>query len=60
MIRRAASMGATLILQANEAIHNLPASATELARLMGVNGYTRVRVTERAGFARPLIVGLPE
>ena len=60
VIRRAASMGATLILQANEAIHNLPASATELARLMGVNGYTRVRVTERAGFARPLIVGLPE
>lgn len=60
VIRRAASMGATLVLQANEAIHNLPASAAQLARRMGANGYPNVRVTERAGFARPLLVGLPE
>jgi 2-polyprenyl-3-methyl-5-hydroxy-6-metoxy-1,4-benzoquinol methylase len=60
VIRRAASMGATLILQANEAIHNLPASAMQLARLMGANGYPRVRVTERPGFARPLLVGVPQ
>ena len=51
VIRRAASMGATLILQANEAIHNLPASASRLAHLMGGNGYPNVRVAERAGCA---------
>ena len=60
VIRRAASMGATLVLQANEAIHNLAASAAQLARMMGVNGYRNVRVTALAGFARPLLVGIPE
>jgi SAM-dependent methyltransferase len=58
VIRRAARMGATLILQANEAIHNLPARATELARLMKQNGYPDVQITAPTGFSRPLLVGL--
>jgi 2-polyprenyl-3-methyl-5-hydroxy-6-metoxy-1,4-benzoquinol methylase len=60
VIRRAASMGATLILQANEAIHNLPASADQLARLMGLNGYPQISISQSPGFARPLLVGLPQ
>jgi SAM-dependent methyltransferase len=57
VIRRAASMGATLILQANEAIHNLPARAAQLARLMEQNGYPQIQITGPADFARPLLVG---
>ncbi|HET7218475.1 MAG TPA: class I SAM-dependent methyltransferase [Vicinamibacterales bacterium] len=59
VIRRAAAMGATLVLQANEAIHNLPASTEHLARLMGLNGYPQISIATRPGFTRPLLVGVP-
>ena len=39
IIAKAAAMGATLVLQANEAIDNLPARAAILERLMVSNGY---------------------
>jgi SAM-dependent methyltransferase len=57
IIRKAASMGAVLILQANDAIDNLPAKALDLHRLMHDNGYPEVQVHTPAGFARPLLVG---
>src|SRR3989337_1559851 len=44
IIRKAASMGAVLILQANDAIDNLPARALDLHRLMRDNGYPEVQV----------------
>ena len=59
IVRKAAGMRATLVLQANEAIHNLPASAARLRRLMEQNGYGPVRVFSAKGFARPLLVGTP-
>lgn len=59
VIRNAAAMGATLILQANEAIDNLPARCEELKRLMAANGYPNVVVHDFPGFARPLLVGRP-
>jgi hypothetical protein len=57
VIARAASWGATLVLQANEAIDNLPAGAATLRRLMQENGYPAVEVHAFSGFARPLLVG---
>lgn len=59
IVRKAADMRATLVLQANEAIDNLPASAAQLQRLMEENGYDPVRVFSAKGFARPLLVGQP-
>jgi SAM-dependent methyltransferase len=56
VIAKAAAMGATLVLQANEAIDNLPARAAILERLMVANGYPNVRVHAPSGFARPLLV----
>jgi SAM-dependent methyltransferase len=57
IISKAASMNAVLILQANEAIDNLPAKTLELHRLMRDNGYPEISVHTPAGFARPLLVG---
>jgi SAM-dependent methyltransferase len=57
VIARTAAMGATLVLQANEAIDNLPAGAVTLRRLMEENGYPSVDTHEFPGFARPLLVG---
>jgi SAM-dependent methyltransferase len=57
VVRKAATMGATLILQANEAIDNLPARAYQLHDLMKQNGYAEVDVIAPPGFARPLLIG---
>ena len=57
VIARAAAAGATLVLQANETIRNLPARAAELKALMEVNGYPNVAVHHYPGFGRPLLVG---
>ena len=57
IIRKAACSAATLILQANEAIDDLPAKSAVLARLMGENGYPLVEVHAPPGYARPLLVG---
>jgi len=56
IIAKASAMGATLVLQANEAIHNLPARAAVLEQLMVSNGYPDVRLYAPAGFSRPLLV----
>jgi len=61
IMRYAARMGATLVLQSNEAAENIPASrAARLRRLMEQHGYPSVAVHEFAGFARPILVGTPE
>jgi SAM-dependent methyltransferase len=57
VVRKAAEMGATLVLQANEAIGDLPARTDVLARLMRENGYPHVDVHAPRGYARPLLVG---
>ena len=57
IIAASAAMGATMILQANEAIGNLPARAADLRRLLAGNGYSNVAVHTYPGFARPLLVG---
>jgi SAM-dependent methyltransferase len=57
VIAKAAAMGATLVLQANDAISNLPAQTGTLRRLMADNGYPDVEVHVSPGFARPLLVG---
>lgn len=57
IIAKAASMSAVLMLQANEAIDNLPAKTLELHRLMRENGYAEIQVHTPAGFARALLVG---
>jgi len=59
IIAKAAAMGATLVLQANESIDNLPARAGVLARLMRENGYDGVGLHEYPGFGRPILVGEP-
>jgi len=59
VIRKAASMRAVLILQANDAIDNLPAKREDLARLMRENGYPSITIYAPPGFARPLLVGVP-
>ena len=59
VMRKAASMGAVLILQANDAIDNLPAKRQDLSRLMCENGYPSVTIYAPPGFARPLLVGMP-
>ena len=60
IIRKAAAMNAVLVLQANEAVDNLPAHTLDLRRLMGDNGYAEISVHTPAGFARPLLVGYTE
>ncbi len=57
IVRKAATMGATLVLQANEAIDNLPARAHQLHDLMKHNGYAEVDVIAPPGFTRPLLIG---
>jgi SAM-dependent methyltransferase len=57
VIAWAAGSGATLVLQANEAIGNLPARAATLRRLMEENGYPAVETHAFPGFTRPLLVG---
>jgi hypothetical protein len=56
IVAKASAMGATLVLQANEAIDNLPARAAVLEQLVVSNGYPDVRVYAPAGFTRPLLV----
>ena len=60
VIRFASSMAAVLVLQANEAIDNLPAKASTLQMLMQENGYSNVAVHAPRAFARPLLVGHPD
>jgi SAM-dependent methyltransferase len=60
IIRKAAGMGAILILQANDRIRgNLPATTPDLERLMRGHGYPSTVVHAPPGFARPLLVGRP-
>jgi SAM-dependent methyltransferase len=59
IVEKAAEMGAVLILQANDAIDNLPAKRTDLARIMGANGYPSLTIYAPPGFTRPLLVGVP-
>ena len=59
VIAKAAAAGATLVLQSNEAIDNLPAKAATLRRLMEENGYPVVEMHEFPGFTRPLLIGRP-
>jgi hypothetical protein len=56
-IERAAQMRAVLVLQANDAIDNLPARRGDLERLMRANGYSDVTLHAPTGFTRPLLVG---
>lgn len=60
VIAKAATTGATLVLQANDAISNLPASGRQLRLLMTANGYPQVTVHHFPGFARPILVGTPQ
>jgi hypothetical protein len=58
IVRKAAAMGATLILQSNEAIGSQrPGTARDLHRLMQENGYPDTQVYAPQGFSRPLLVG---
>lgn len=57
VIAKAAASGATLVLQANESITNLPAGGRTLERLMAANGYPSVRLYEYPEYGRPLLVG---
>jgi hypothetical protein len=57
IIQKAAAMNAVLILQANDAIDNVPAKTLDLHRLMRDNGYPEVQVHTREGGAQPLLVG---
>jgi hypothetical protein len=57
IVQKAAAIGATLILQSNEVIDNLPARAAALRTLMIDNGYATVDVHDAPGFARSLVVG---
>ena len=59
IVRRAAAMGAVLILQANEALEDLPARRDTLGRLMRENGFPSLTVYAPHGFRRPLLVGVP-
>jgi len=60
IIECAAQQRAVLVLQANDAIDNLPARRADLQRLMRANGYSDLSVYAPAGFTRPLLVGRPE
>ncbi|HEX5107719.1 MAG TPA: class I SAM-dependent methyltransferase [Vicinamibacterales bacterium] len=60
VVRKAAGMGAALILQANDGIRgNLPARTRDLRHLMLENGYPGTVVHALAGFARPVLAGHP-
>jgi SAM-dependent methyltransferase len=56
IIRKAADTNATLIVQSNDEIENLPAQTGVLRRLMEANGYGDVAVYAYPGFERPLLV----
>jgi SAM-dependent methyltransferase len=60
VIRKAADSGATMILQANDAIDNLPAKTETLHGLLRDNGYRDVSISAYPGFARPLLIASPE
>jgi Methyltransferase domain len=57
VIQKASAIGATLILQSNEAIDNLPARAAQLRALMIENGYSDVDSYDVPGFTRPILIG---
>ena len=57
IIEKAAGMRATLVLQANDSITNLPARAPVLEALMRRHGYSTVEVHRYPGFGRPILVG---
>jgi SAM-dependent methyltransferase len=57
IVTKAAAMNAVLILQANEAIDDLPAKTLDLHQLMRENGYPEIEVHTPGGFARPVLVG---
>ena len=60
IINHAARMGATLVLQSNEAAQDIPASrAARLRELMQQHGYPQVQVHTFGEFARPILVGVP-
>ena len=60
VVRKAATMGATLILQANDGAVDIPAARTSsLRELMAGNGYDSVHLHTRDEFLRPLLVGTP-
>jgi hypothetical protein len=60
LIRYAAGMGATLILQSNEGAQNIPASrADRLKHLMQLHGYSEVELHAFGDFARAILVGTP-
>jgi hypothetical protein len=59
IVTRAAKGGATLLLQANEAIgSNRPGTADDLLRLMRDYGYPTASVHAPLGYSRPLLVGM--
>lgn len=60
IVRKAAGIGATLVLQANEGATDIPGARTiALQELMARNGYEAAAVHTRDGFARPLLVATP-
>ena len=61
IIRHAAGMRATLVLQSNEGAQNIPASrAARLKELMQQYGYGDVRLHAFGDFARSILIGVPE
>lgn len=61
IIRHAASMRATLVLQSNDGAENIPASrARRLKELMQQGGYGDVRLHAFGDFARSILIGVPE
>lgn len=60
IVRKAAAMGATLVLQANEGATDIPAArAASLRELLITHGYPAVTLHTRDAFSRPLLVGAP-
>lgn len=60
IVRKAAALGATVVLQANDGADNIPAARTSALRdLLIANGYASAAVHTRDAFTRPLVVGAP-
>lgn len=60
IVRKAAAMGATIVLQANDGATAIPEARTSALRtLLVTHGYPTVHVHNRDRFSRPLLVGLP-
>jgi predicted nicotinamide N-methyase len=60
VMRHAARMGATLVLQSNEGAQDIPASrADRLMQLIRQSGYADVRLHRFGEFARPILGGVP-